>query len=192
MTRSFLSRIGRRACAARRNEDGNATVEFVLVFPPLMLLFISAFEIGLANVQHVMLERGTDLGVRELRLLGGGGPLTEAERDQLYENLRTTICDAAFVIPNCRDVVQIQLEPVAMDSGDWALMDFDIDCIDRTSEIDPLIRFENGAQNELMLVRVCAVIDPIFPSMGLGAVMPKDDSGGYLLVTSSAFVNEPS
>lgn len=185
MIGSFLSLIGRRAREAFRAENGNGTIEFVLVFPPMMLIFISAFEIGLANIQHVMLERGTDLGVRELRLSGGGATPT-------HDDLRETICEAAFVIPNCISVVQIQLEPVDMSDADWDLMDFDIDCIDRTSTIDPVIRFQNGAQNELMLVRVCAVIDPVFPSMGLGAVMPKDPSGGYLLVSSSAYVNEPT
>lgn len=177
-----LSHALRRPIARRfADERGNATVEFVLVFPVMIIILVSAFEIALANVQHVMLERGTDLAVRELRLAGGTPPA--------YEDLRDAICAAAFVIPDCRNALQIEMQPVNVTT--WTTLDGSLDCIDREETIAPVINFRNGQQNEMMLIRACAVIDPIFPNMGLGAVMPKDDTGGYFLVAKSAFVNEP-
>ena len=71
-------------------------------------------------------------------------------------------------------------------------------CVNRALPIDPSLDFrqlEGGASNEMMLVRVCAKFDPYFPSSGLAAQMKLDDkiddTGGYALVTTSAFVNEP-
>jgi len=65
-------------------------------------------------------------------------------------------------------------------------------CIDRNETIQPVVKYENGLQNEMMMIRFCAVIDPLFPSFGLGYTMPKDASGGYRLVSMTAFVNEPT
>ena len=42
-----------------------------------------------------------------------------------------------------------------------------------------------------MLVRACAIFDPIFPITGMGLNLPLDASGAYQLAASSAFVNEP-
>jgi hypothetical protein len=45
----------------------------------------------------------------------------------------------------------------------------------------------------MMLIRACTVFDPIFPGTGIGQQLPRDASGeGYLIVSRSAFVNEPS
>ena len=63
-----------------------------------------------------------------------------------------------------------------------------------TAEIDPLLDpegFHPGQRNKLMMVRACAVFDPWFPGVGLGAQLPKDASGGYRLMATSGFVNEP-
>jgi hypothetical protein len=47
-----------------------------------------------------------------------------------------------------------------------------------------------GGQNQLMLVKACAIFNPIFPSTGLGLQLVRDD-GGYAVTAFSAFVNEP-
>lgn len=51
--------------------------------------------------------------------------------------------------------------------------------------------FENGQDNELMILRACVKIDPIFPTTGLGANIPKDGYGQYSLIATSVFVQEP-
>ena len=42
-----------------------------------------------------------------------------------------------------------------------------------------------------MLIRACAIVDPMFPMTGLGLSLTKDETGGVQLVTVSAFVAEP-
>ncbi len=42
-----------------------------------------------------------------------------------------------------------------------------------------------------MLIRACAKFDPIVPTTGLGFRLPKDNTGAYALISSTAFVNEP-
>ena len=54
MTR-LLSRLSARLAAlipdAMRREDGTATMEFVLVLPLIMGVFMSSFEVGLLGVE---------------------------------------------------------------------------------------------------------------------------------------------
>ncbi len=52
----------------RHNEDGSPTLEFVLLFLPCLMLPVSGVELGLLMTRHVMLERGIDMAVREVRL----------------------------------------------------------------------------------------------------------------------------
>ena len=175
---SPLSRLTRRFL---RREDGTATVEFVIVFPIIMVIFASAYEIGLANVRNVMLERATDLTVRELRLNTGAPPT--------YAQVKQMICGAALIIPDCENSLKLELRPVSTASWNWPPVE--ADCMDRAANINPLREWSNGQQNELMMVRACATFDPMMPAFGLGAVMPKDNTGGYRLVAMSGFVNEP-
>lgn len=162
-------------------ESGAASVELVIVFPIFFTIFVSAFELGMMNLRAVMLERATDITVRAIRVNQGA--------DLSYEDVRDAVCELSFMIPNCNQVVKIEMTPV--DKTVWGTMPRQVDCIDRTENIAPVVSFENGIENELMLVRVCAVIDPFFPTVGIGRSMPKDRSGGYIVTASSAFVNEP-
>ncbi|MCV6592496.1 MAG: pilus assembly protein [Silicimonas sp.] len=177
-----LSPVRRALRRLLRNEAGAATVEFAIVFPFFIGVFISAFEVAMMNMRAVMLERATDLVVRDVRLASG-------DQDLDYDEILTNICAAAGIIPDCINTTQIEMQPV--DTATWGALDNSLDCIKREEDIDPVINFVNGQQNELMLIRVCAVVDPIFPTIGVGRSMPLDDSGGYRIVTSSAFVNEP-
>ena len=88
----------------RRSEEGSATVEFVLVFPMFMVLFTSAFEAGLMMTRHVMLERGLDMAVREVRLNTGAAP----SPDQFKE----MICEGAGIIPDCMNNLKLEMRPI--------------------------------------------------------------------------------
>ena len=66
-----------------------------------------------------------------------------------------------------------------------------MNCIDRTEEVEPVINFNPGARSEIMFVRACVIVDPIFPGTGIGALLPVDRRGGYAIVTQRAFMNEP-
>ncbi|MFV2037491.1 MAG: TadE/TadG family type IV pilus assembly protein [Paracoccaceae bacterium] len=162
-------------------EDGNATIEFVFLFPVLMTLFLVVFETGLVMIRGVMLDRAVDISMRDLRL-GTLNPMTQ-------DGLRTAICNNSVIIPDCQNVVLIELRPISTTT--WAQLDGPTTCVNRNEEIQPVLDFIPGLQNEMMLVRVCAIFDPFFPSTGLAAQMKLDASGGYALVAMSAYVNEP-
>ena len=59
-------------------------------------------------------------------------------------------------------------------------------------DVQPVLEFTSGMDHDVMLVRACAVFDPMFPTTGLGLRLPKDETGAYSLVASSAFVVEPA
>jgi hypothetical protein len=163
------------------SESGAATVEFVIVFPFFVGIFLSSFEVAMMNMRAVMMERAMDLSVREIRLSSG------AELD--YDEILETVCDRARIIPDCLTNVRMQLQ--AVDKSDFAGIGNTPDCVKRDEDIQPAVEFKNGVENELMLIRICAVIDPFFPNLGVGRSMPVDSTGGYQIIASSAFVNEP-
>ena len=167
-----------------RDEDGAATVEFVILFPAFIAIFLSAFEAGIFMVRNVMLERATDLAVRNLRL-GMPAPPT-------YLQFKQQICDNTLILEDCMNMVQVELQPVSLTA--WAPLSGDANCIDQAATIDPIdsTTFLGCGNNELMMVRICAKFTPMFPTTTLGLKMPVDDFGTYSLVTTTAFVNEPS
>ena len=188
-----LHRILRRF---RRSEDGAATIEFVILFPAFIAIFLSSFESGLMMVRNVMLERSVDLAVRTLRL---GTPVPPS-----YEEFKNSICEEALIFADCLNLVQINLEPVDMNT--WAMPTADTNCIDEarhndaSNPINPKddATYIGGGNDELMIVQVCALFKPMFPGTTLGMRMPKfnpddtADDAKYALVVTSAFVNEPS
>ncbi|WP_099827007.1 TadE/TadG family type IV pilus assembly protein [Oceaniglobus indicus] len=177
----FLSPLLRRLGLMRRDEDGTATVEFILLVTPVVWMFMSGAEAGLLNMRHAMLERGTDMAVRAVRI-NPRTPPTHAEIKQM-------VCDQALLLPDCMNSVMVELRTVAR--SDWATISADAECVDRADPVKPMTRYVPGKPGELMLVRACFKARPIFPTTGLGLMMPKDASGDYAAISTSAFVNEP-
>jgi len=167
-----LKTIGRFLQGFRKKEDGGPSVEFVLVFTPFMILMVSAFELGLLMTRHVMLERGLDMAVREVRL-NTGAPITE-------DQLKTMVCNAAGIIPNC--TTQLRIEMIALDlrqqngfanSGVSRVAP----CIDAADPFQPAPVFQNGTANEMMIVRACARLVPMLPETALGWFLSRMDAG---------------
>jgi hypothetical protein len=150
------------------------------LFPFLVFMLFSIAEAGVLMTRTVMLERGVDIAVRDLRL----GPTTGVTHDEI----RKKICNAAFLLGECEAVVLLELAPLdhvaSFPAGETK-------CIDRTSKVDPSIYFNPGTRSEIMVIRACLIVDPIFPGVGLGAMLPVDASGRYAIVMQSAFMNEP-
>ncbi len=179
----FAKKVGRTLRAFGLSEKGVASVEFVVVFPFFVGVFLSSYEVAIMNIRAVMMERAVDIAVRDIRLAGGA---------QIQHNaVRQGICDQAILIPECNSVTKIELTRVDRDTWTANLED-EVDCQDRMDQIRPPKNFQNGSQNDLMLIRVCATVDAIFPTFGVGRSIPKDEEGGYILISSSAFVNEPN
>lgn len=166
-----------------RSEDGNVTIEFVILFPVFFMILVSIVEIGTLMTRNTMLGRGLDVAVRDLRL---GLPTS---RD--FDAFRQRICDAAAIVPDCINVLQVELMPTS--ETDWTPLSEELRCVDREEEIAPIdaTSYVIGAENELMMIRACALFDPVVPTMGLALLLPRDTSGAYALVATSAFVNEP-
>lgn len=164
----------------RKDEEGAAAVEFVILFPAFMALFLASFELGLYMTRQVMLDRATDLTVRALRL----GQFD----DPTQELLRYNICRRAAVVPNCQNRLLIEMTQIPTTT--WATLPSAAQCIDREEDIEPVITFNGGQPNDLMLIRVCALLEPVFPTTRLALKMPNYNDF-YALVTTSAYVNEP-
>ncbi|MBY8975852.1 pilus assembly protein [Rhodobacteraceae bacterium NNCM2] len=162
------------------NEDGSATIEFAIIFPVIMFLFMTIAEVGFLTARSVLLERGVDLAVRDLRL--GIVP------NPTHDVMRSRICDYSTILSDCdRDLI---LEVVEMDVNS-AYPQNQPNCRDRSEEIEPTISFNPGQRNRIMFIRACMIIDPLFPGVGLGLRLPKDATGGYQLASYSAYMNEP-
>lgn len=170
----------------KRREDGNSTIQFVILFPALITLFFATFEVSMIKIRQVSLERAVDITVRDLRL----GKLSDVEPADLQNELRTRICGNSSILPDCMTSLLIELRPVSTTT--WEPLGSDVTCKERSEPIDPVVELELGAAHELMLVRVCAVIEPMFPTTQLGIQLHIAELGGYAIVASSAFVNEPS
>ena len=170
-----LRRFGRR-------EDGTAAIEFAMTVPLLMMIFMASFESGFLMIRSIMLEQSVDMTMRELRL--GHLPLATAA------TLKDEICSRSVILTNCEDNITIEMRRINTTS--WDLPTSNVACMDRVEDIEPAVVFDQGQQNDVMLVRVCVVQDAMFPTTGVGLGLPKDDQGGYGLITTTAFSVEPN
>lgn len=165
----------------RRDEDGNATVEFAILFPFFVILFCSAVELGMITFRHSMLERGLDLAVRDVRLTTGV--------DYQHDDIRDLTCGYAGFLPSCSTKLQLEMAP--LDMRNYTRPDGTARCGDIALTANPANEFRNGRQNEMMILRACYTFKPTFPLTGLGRHLSTDDTGHAAMVATSAFVQEP-
>lgn len=184
MTR-FLTRLPGHIRRALRREDGTATVEFVVMVPLILLIFMSSFESGLLMTRQVLLERAVDMTMRELRL----GHYPDLAGEALNRKLKTEICDRTIIFTDCMKNITLDLDRISTTS--WVFPTDIIQCVNRASPYVPVTDLNAGQQNDLMLVRVCVSLQAIFPGMRLSVAMPLDRLGNYVLLARSAFVVEP-
>ena len=165
-----------------RKEDGTFTIEFVMWVPFMLVLLTSVVESSMFMTRWMLLDRALDLAVRDLRINTYASPS--------FEEFRGKICEEAH-LPDCMDRLQIELVPVTMQS--WPGLAESPNCIDRAAEIDPIddAVYTPGQANNLMTIRACALMSPMFANVGLGALLPKDENGEYQVLAFSAYVQEP-
>lgn len=172
-----------------QDEEGTASLEFVLVFPVFFGFFLMTYEAGVYSTRQVMLEHGVDVAVREVRI----GVINNPSRD----NLRARICDAARILPDC--LRQLEIELIQKDlSTPWVALNQSITCVDRSDlAAVPPDTIDSVGNNELAFLRACVRIDPFIPTSNLGKAFvdatADDDAaaGSYALYATSAFVVEP-
>lgn len=176
------ARVTQRTRRWLRREDGSATIEFAILFPVFIMIFLSSVELGMITLRHAMLERGMDMAVRNIRLGTGTAPQ--------HDEIKAEICEFAGVIPGCATTLRLEMVPVNLRTA--VSVPTDVDCVDTSEEVQPVRAFVNGQENELMILRACVKFDPIFPTTGLGRQLKTDSAGQAALVVSSAFVQEPN
>lgn len=174
-----------------RDERATATMEFVIMFPIVITLFIAVFENGVILTRQVLMERSLDEGVRLLRLVRNiTDETTGLPRALTSDDIAEAICDNTRSIPKCREVLVVDLRVI--DTNTYDMPSADVACVDRRDlSVRPANEFRAGQDNELIVIRVCAIIDRILPFSGFGLNLARDDTGGLHIVASSIFVNEP-
>lgn len=166
-----------------RGEGGNTSIEFTIVVPLLLFVFMAVFEAGLFMVRYVMLDRAVDMMVRDLQI----GAIIAPNATKMKE----ATCARTVIIPDCMDVLRLDLRVV--DTANWTFPGTSVECTDRSAPVRPLLEPPTfGVSNQAMLLRACITVDPIFPTTGIGAGLRAEANGsGYYIMTSSAFANEP-
>lgn len=178
MRRSFLIHLRR----FWQREDATATMEFVILFPIIMMLFVASFETSMIMTRQVMLERTLDQATRLLRLAQGAAVTTA--------DIRDAICDNTSFLPNCDALLTVDLQRI--DRATYAVPSDNDICAERGDMIaHPSNSFEVGVDNDIMLVRVCLIVDRLLPFSGYGLNLSRDASGGMHMIATSLFVNEP-
>ncbi len=174
-----------KLCRFLKNEDGNATIEFVVMVPLIFTIFMTAVELGIYSMRQMWLDRGLDLAMREVRLSTSNIPG--------HDDMKLSICEHANFIPDCLNSVKIEMQSV--DPRSFTSLDDTLDCVDRSlpieSQEDP--NYTTGQEHDLMLVRACVKFDPVFPTTGLGFYFVEngDNAGQSFMTARSAFVQEP-
>jgi TadE-like protein len=171
-----------------KDDSGEATIEFVFVFPIVFLIFTASFESSMFMAKSVMFDRAVDKTVRKLRL----GTLSDVS----HEDLKEDICRSGMLIGSlstCVDSLKIWMQPV--NTGDFQMAAPPRTCVDKNQPINtndpPANEFAYGSDNDIMLMRVCLKEDPIFPTTLVSLKMPVDTDGSAILQVTTTFVNEP-
>jgi len=170
------------ACASfRKDETGTGTLDFMMVLPAAMFFAATSYESGTYGLRNVMLERAVDVTVRQVRI--GAIP------DPTHAQLKERICEEAAIIPEC--MANVKLEMIRKDPRSWTDVSEVADCVDRSSTAEPVVNWTPGGSNDLMIVRVCALLDPVLPTSTIGMAMAEYEDGAHALVSTSSFVVEP-
>lgn len=164
-----------------RREDGSPAVEFVLVFPVMATMIVMTLEVGFITLRQVMLERGLDITVREVRLGTGTSPT--------HDQIKESICRNALIFRECDRQLFVEMQPT--DPRAFSSIDPVTSCTDEEVEARPVRSFTPGQQNELVLLRACVLYEPLFPESLLPRTLKKDANGRPAVIAMSAFVQEP-
>ena len=172
-----------RAWAKR--QDGAVTVEFVVIVPFLLSLFFASVDVGVSMLRQVMLDRATDLAVREVRLgrVPNDGSVTMAQ----------LICERTMLLPDCINNIAVEMQPI--DTSTFAGLTPTVQCVNRELNLTPSVAFSvgsGGSAQELMLIRTCVAAEPFIRLTGFFTAMPINEDGEYVVVSRGVFVNEPA
>jgi Flp pilus assembly pilin Flp len=179
--RNYLRRFSRA-------EDGNASIEFVMMVPIALAIAISGFETGIFSYRQVMLERNLDIVVREIRI----GKLNldhSSSAGDMQRAIKERICHHSVTIPNCMSAIRLDMR--VQDLRSWITLPDGGTCVDRSLSTQPLPTIQNGGNNQLVILRACTLYKPLLPNAAPGKSLAENSEGEYALFATSSFVMEP-
>jgi len=160
---------------------GAASMEFAVVFPFFVILLFMSGEVGVLAGRTVLFKRGVDIAAREVRL--GFNPGADVEQ------FKRTVCAYAFLINTCEQDLKVEMvrinSTIGQDRGA-------VVCRNRVDpDLEPVTTYTRGKTDDIILIRACLIVDPVFPGTGLGASLARTElGGGYAIVALNAFMNE--
>lgn len=185
MMHRMTSLMGRPLRRILGREDGNATIEFAILFPAFMLIFMSIFEIGMLMTRYMMFDRALDVAVREVRI--------SANRAFTQDQVKTLLCSQTVILRNhCLEDVTLEMVRLDGDDQNWSFPSGVTPCRDYAEDVIPATAFETGEANDILFVRACMSIEPFFPTAALGEYLTRDSSGRLNMIAMSAFSVEPT
>lgn len=182
---SFAQRVAARLGQWFRRQDGSATIEFAVVVPTMLTIFIMSMEAGVIQLRQVMVDRALDLTVRDLRLQRIGEPGEPVTQEMVFDRF----CEHSFLVPNCRQNLTIEMTPINLPN--WVAPQNNVACVNRELQIMPVSPFTPPDSSAPTLVRACMIVDLMFPTSRYGLNLATDAQGGYLMTSFSFFINEP-
>ncbi|CTQ33881.1 TadE/TadG family type IV pilus assembly protein [Jannaschia rubra] len=169
-----------------QGQRGGATVEFVLLLPAFLMVFISSFDASIMLTRQVMLERAVDVVVRDVRL--------DSANTQTQGQIRRKICSRAQILPDCNENLLIELTEISQTT--YSTPAVDAPCVNQLTSIVPTTSFTANRTGKMILLRACYSVQPVLPltilaaNRTLGSHLVNDEDGTFRMVTSTAFVVE--
>lgn len=164
-----------RLASFLRAERAAASVEFVIAFPVVFLMFLGTLELTFLMARNTLLQQALDVTMRDVRLGNIVNPTVISLED--------TVCSRMQTIPDCRSSLELEFTEVNL--ATFAMPGQDVPCVRRSAD-EMAARandtYDTGEQNALMVVRACMVVDTLTPVM--------DDA--FELFARTAIVIEPT
>jgi hypothetical protein len=169
-----------------RRDDAATTVEFVVLFPVVLLVFFIAAENVVVNLKTTILDSAVDRTIRELRM-----GMIAAPSQSVLESL---ICEKMGSPINCVAdlVLEMTVGTFSSSTGAVILPSASAACVSKSTFVDPVVSFSFGGSNDLIFVRACYTVDVSMP-MSIGTVSVADQVGTeHRLISTAVFMNEPN
>ncbi len=186
----MIKRLLQKTRLFRRREDGMATIEFVFWFPIFLMTTYSAVEVGIGAFNHANLERALDETIRDVRLNNLEKYTTNVDQGWTHDLLKRVVCEKAAFIPDCSE--NLALEMTRVDPFVGNTLDPTAYCVDTPATVRQNPVFQPGASDELMIVRACVEVKPLWWGTSLGVIARQKDNGQYELHATTVFVYEPT
>ncbi|WP_170610316.1 TadE/TadG family type IV pilus assembly protein [Ruegeria arenilitoris] len=172
----------------RRSEDGSSsTIEFLFWFPVFIYVCYSGMDMGLMSFSHANLERALDETIREVRL----NRLPAGETEWTHDLLKDMVCDRVRHVSNCSTHLALEMKSIDPRVGNQ--LNTQVFCVDTPETIrnPDQVDFDRGTSNELMIIRACLKVSPVWGFTMTGGLASQDPDGQWELHATTVFVHEP-